>query len=295
MYSQANQSPDLSPAYVRAILNLIATTHGILDAFLSMSSLVVRAAPIIHYIRVCYAMSLLLELYMSSRRQGNELNKIVDADALQFEKYMSSLLSKLDGAAGKERCRAPEKFGFVLKKMLKWYSRQHGENISSDVSEQDLRPLANLKMDIDTRAIHIGSTESPSLQKLPTMEESNLHHDNDTPDNNTVLEATDWIAYNNADSVDSSEIEQLRGTFSSKNGAIDDTRIFQHSVSFEDSAFMNGPPFQIPTDAQIPMSFDEDLLFQMYSTSDDISNSLVPDMEGFEYMDESLLDSYTVS
>ena len=295
MHSQTSKAPALSPAYVQAILNLVTTARGVLDAFLNMTYHIVQAAPIIHYIRVCYAMSVLLELYMSSRRQGNELGKIIDADTLRIEHYLSSLQDKLEEAAGAERCRAPEKFKLVLRRMSNWYSRQHTEDSISKASEQDLRPLANLKMEVDSHTAHNASAPAstsvrgPSLQKPPFRKEPSTYNDRIAPQENQSLGSTPQNTYTNPGSSHTNNTTPFPNTIPPSTNTSQPIPIDSQP---ENHNFAIDPTFHAAMDTQMPMEFDDDFLSLIYSTSDSITNSLVPNIGDFDYMDEGLLDGF---
>ena len=294
MHSPSSQSPPLSPVYVRTIFDLIAAARGTMDVFLNMSPSTVRAAPIIHYIRVIYAMTILLELYMCSKRTGNELDKIIDAEVLWIEHYMSNLQKRLEEAAGREHCRTPEKFKFVLRRMATWYSDQHKDDSSPGTSKQDLRPLAHLEIGSESDTAHMPSIRSPLPLKTTSRDLHSLHSNHGPSRKDRTLRTSAQSPFNNPEPRTISEMGPIRSVTPSTA----DTDNLTHpprliAPMLSDSNLAIDSTLQPSTDASVLPDFDNEFLSLLYSTSDSIANSFVPDYGSFEFMDESLLGDFT--
>ncbi|KAI9677978.1 MAG: hypothetical protein M1822_008086 [Bathelium mastoideum] len=107
----------ISPSYVKAILGLVSACHAILDTLISMEDRLLRGCPTPTYVRSLYALKVLTMLRRAQSNPSHAICRIVDADSLRAENYISSVCDKLDAAAGQVRRRVPFAILGVAKKI----------------------------------------------------------------------------------------------------------------------------------------------------------------------------------
>src|SRR6202012_639897 len=116
--------PSLTPAYIRTVFKLIHHAQCCIHTFLGMDIEAVRSAPVMHYIRCFYCLTVLLNLRVLCQRPNGDMDKILDADTLQCEDILQKWRQVCARAAGPQNCRSPAKFGVVLSHVQQWLARE---------------------------------------------------------------------------------------------------------------------------------------------------------------------------
>jgi hypothetical protein len=177
----------LTPAYIRTVFKLVQEAQQCIRTFLGMNLEAIRAAPVMHYIRCFYCLTILLNLRTLCQNADFGIGSILEPDTLQIEDFLLKWHEVCTRAAGSQKCRSPVKFGLVLAKIQNWLR----EEISQDVGEdhEDLRPLMLLSAKQPIASIR------PGFQQNEPLEEGDHHDESLAPDMNFAAQSTDMAEW----------------------------------------------------------------------------------------------------
>ncbi|PNY24039.1 Transcriptional regulator WAR1, partial [Tolypocladium capitatum] len=116
-------SEPLSAAHTNALSTCLTAIDGIFGTFLAMDVSSIRCLPIFNFVRIAYAVVVLMKLYFSATSPKSELGRVV-RDNVHVEHYLDALLDKLRTTAAEDRCRPAAKFIVVLAMLRSWFVRQ---------------------------------------------------------------------------------------------------------------------------------------------------------------------------
>ncbi|EXL49431.1 hypothetical protein FOCG_09793 [Fusarium oxysporum f. sp. radicis-lycopersici 26381] len=129
----------LSPAHISAISVCLGSIKEMLGTFLAMDVFSIRCLPVFNFVRVAYAVVMLIKLYFSASAAGSELGRVIDKEDMQVGKYLDNLLDKFRATAAEDRCRPAAKFLVVLVMLRSWFYRQ----AESEAKESKPGPTAS--------------------------------------------------------------------------------------------------------------------------------------------------------
>lgn len=86
-----------------------------------------RSLPIYNYVRMSYALILLVKLYISSKTPESKIGAVLDPASLKVGIYLRAMIDKLIKAVGPKECRAPFTFLGMLMRLHGWYKSQEKE------------------------------------------------------------------------------------------------------------------------------------------------------------------------
>ena len=111
----------LSPAFVDAIMACVDSAHSLLDVILGMSIDVLRAIPVVNFVRLSYSVTILIKLSISARAPSSEISKILDPKSLKTNTYLEKLVALLLSANKPGTCRPATKFLMIVLRLKAWY------------------------------------------------------------------------------------------------------------------------------------------------------------------------------
>lgn len=114
----------LTSTHINALSTCLTAIDGIFMTFMSIDIETVRDMPVIHFIRVAYAVVVLIKMYFAAAIEGSELGKVIDKDNMRVEYYLESLLTKFRSAAAEDKSRPSAKFLMVVIMLKTWFHRQ---------------------------------------------------------------------------------------------------------------------------------------------------------------------------
>lgn len=120
----ATESDRLSSAHINALSSCLSAIDGIFETFLSLDVEVIRALPIFHFIRVAYAVVVLIKMFFAAATPNSELGKVINKDNMKVEYYLDGLLETFRATAENEKSRPASKFLMVLVMLKTWFHRQ---------------------------------------------------------------------------------------------------------------------------------------------------------------------------
>ena len=116
-----------TPSYIDAVMRCISSSHSLLEVFLHMDIESLQAIPIFTYIRVSYALFVLLKLYSSARDLDSGLTGCIDKESLNLRFNIDSSVELLNVVVSSGKCKVPSVFLRMLLKIQAWYQVQEGE------------------------------------------------------------------------------------------------------------------------------------------------------------------------
>jgi hypothetical protein len=114
----------LTPAHINAVSACLTAIDGTFKVFLSMEVERIRCLPVFNFVRVAYAVVLLIKMYFAASSSDSELGKVINKDNMKVEQHLDNLLEKFSLAAADERCRPASKFLVVLVMLRTWFQKQ---------------------------------------------------------------------------------------------------------------------------------------------------------------------------
>ncbi|KAJ0313364.1 hypothetical protein COL5a_004206 [Colletotrichum fioriniae] len=114
----------LTTSHINALSACLSAIDGIFEAFLAMEVPSIRCLPVFNFVRVAYAVVVLIKMYFSATAPGSELGRVIDKDNMKVEYYLDALLEKFRAAASDDRSRPAAKFLIVLVMLRSWFLKQ---------------------------------------------------------------------------------------------------------------------------------------------------------------------------
>lgn len=120
-------SESLTAAHIGALSSCLTAIDGIFETFLAMDIRSIRCLPVFHFVRVAYAVVVLIKMYFSASSPDSELGKVINKDNMKVEEYLDKLLEKFRAVAEGEKSRPAAKFQVVLAMLRGWFHKQGGQ------------------------------------------------------------------------------------------------------------------------------------------------------------------------
>lgn len=114
----------LTAAHIGALSSCLTAIDGIFETFLSMDVHSIRCLPVFNFVRVAYAVVVLIKMYFSASMPNSELGKVINKDHMKVEEYLEKLLAKFGEVAAADRSRPAAKFIVVLAMLRGWFQKQ---------------------------------------------------------------------------------------------------------------------------------------------------------------------------
>jgi RalA-binding protein 1 len=168
----------LSPAHISAVSTCLTSIKDMLNTFLAMDVFSVRCLPVFNFVRVAYAVVMLIKLYFSAA--SSELGQVVDKEDMEVGKYLDGLLDKFRATAADDRCRPAAKFLVVLVMLRSWFYRQ-AESESKETKSA-------------SQSSSINQTPSQQQQPPKTVNNSSSQPSDRTSTANTPLQLLSEVA-----------------------------------------------------------------------------------------------------
>ncbi|CCD54950.1 putative fungal specific transcription protein [Botrytis cinerea BcDW1] len=120
-----SETPDvLTAAHISALSCCLTSIDGIFETFLQFEVDVIRCLPVAHFVRVAYAVVVLIKMYFAAANPNGELGKVFIKDNMKVEHYLDGLVEVFRASAADERSRPAAKFLMVLIMLKTWFHRQ---------------------------------------------------------------------------------------------------------------------------------------------------------------------------
>lgn len=156
----------LPEAQITALASCMESIDEIFQTFLSLDVDIIRVLPVMHFVRVAYAIAILIKVYFAATSPGNPFASIVDKDNMKVDQYLDDLLQKFKEIVGDDKSRPGSKFLMVLIMLRNcFYRGQKPKNGNGSVpSAQQTRPGSAQAAEVVPTQEH-----APQKQQLPHM------------------------------------------------------------------------------------------------------------------------------
>ena len=114
----------LTPAHISALSTCLTSIDGILETFQSLDIETIRCLPVANFVRVAYAVVVLIKMYFAASTPNSELGKVINKDNMKVEQYLDGLVEIFKASAQEEKSRPSSKFLMVLIMLKTWFHRQ---------------------------------------------------------------------------------------------------------------------------------------------------------------------------
>jgi len=161
----------LSPDHIAALSMCLRSVDGIFETFLKLDVETVRCLPVINFVRIAYAVVVLIKMYFAATTPNSELGKVIDKDNMRVEYYLDGLVAMFTNSAADKKSRPAHKFLMVLLMLKTWFGKQReGKEPKSDESGALLDTNAEAPSDKQNAQQHGGQpaygAENTPLQLL---------------------------------------------------------------------------------------------------------------------------------
>jgi hypothetical protein len=117
-------SDKLTPAHISALSSCLMAIDGIFENFFSFDVETIRCLPIYLFVRVAYAVVVLIKMYFAAATPNSELGNVINKDNMKVEQYLDTLVEIFKASAADEKSRPSAKFLMVLIMLKTWFHRQ---------------------------------------------------------------------------------------------------------------------------------------------------------------------------
>ncbi|KAK4144925.1 transcriptional regulator WAR1, partial [Dichotomopilus funicola] len=122
--TQLGTGGPLTSAHIDALTSCLAAIEGIFEVFLSLEVQTVRCLPVFNFVRVAYAVVVLIKLYFAAASPKGELGKVINPDDMKVEQHLDRMLEHFRATAAEDRSRPAAKFLVVLVMIRSWFHKQ---------------------------------------------------------------------------------------------------------------------------------------------------------------------------
>ncbi|KAG5940907.1 hypothetical protein E4U59_002150 [Claviceps monticola] len=119
-----------TPAHINALTACLTAIDSTFQTFLAMDVLSIRCLPVFTFVRIAYAVVILMKMYFSASNPASELGQVIHRDRIRVAHYLEALLDKFNATAADEKCRPASKFLLVLVMLRTWFLK-HGKGEAS--------------------------------------------------------------------------------------------------------------------------------------------------------------------
>lgn len=142
--TQSEIRRELPPAYVNPITVCLSSTYDLLDTFLCTDIGTLRVVPIINFVRMAYATTILIKLSLSASDPSSRVGQVLDPTSLRVAQYLDDLIERLKSVIACNQNRVAIKFLVIVAKLKDWYGQQKGRVCSSTKDKTSIEPLIHL-------------------------------------------------------------------------------------------------------------------------------------------------------
>jgi hypothetical protein len=119
----SQQQGPISASQLNAIMACIDSCHTLLDEFLTFDIPTLQVIPVILFVRLSYAIIVLIKIFYSIIPPLSELGKILDPQALKLDFYLMNVIRNLTAAGEPKKLRVPTKWLGIIRGIDTWYQR----------------------------------------------------------------------------------------------------------------------------------------------------------------------------
>ncbi|KAJ4296146.1 hypothetical protein N0V88_004850 [Collariella sp. IMI 366227] len=114
----------MTTAHINALSACLTAIDGIFEVFLSLDVATIRCLAVFNFVRVAYAVVVLIKIYFAASSPKSDLGKILSKDHMKVEQHLDRLLAKFSDTASEDKSRPAAKFLIVLVMIRSWFQKQ---------------------------------------------------------------------------------------------------------------------------------------------------------------------------
>ncbi|KAI0399645.1 hypothetical protein F4802DRAFT_602770 [Xylaria palmicola] len=118
-------SDRLSAAHISALSCCLTAIDKIITIFLGIDPVTIRCLPIFNFVRVAYAVIVLIKMYFCAGAADSDMGQVIDKNNMKVSEYLDLLHQKFEEAAAHDKSRPAGKFIVVLTKIRGWFDKQN--------------------------------------------------------------------------------------------------------------------------------------------------------------------------
>ena len=209
-------SKKLSPPYISAIMVCISSSQRLIEIFLGMSIEAVRASPRLLWIRLCYAVVILMKLSIAASTPSSELGKIIDPGDCKVLFYSERVIAYMDEIAtlgSQKKHDVSFRFLRVLSNLNFWFQKQtlqlnatsgqngtlpSGNTALSKQEPEFLTSVVGVSASQDSTPIMSSRATMTSNSEAISLDSHLTPHKPQSPSNSNLLQANDKSCTSNA-------------------------------------------------------------------------------------------------
>ncbi|KAI1437618.1 hypothetical protein GGR50DRAFT_692135 [Xylaria sp. CBS 124048] len=111
----------VTAAHIAALTSCLTAIQGIFDTILDLDISCIRCLPMFNFVRVAYAVVVLIKIFFTASSPHSEIGKIVDKENMKVTEYLDRLFHKFREAANHDKSRPASKFLLILGVLRGWY------------------------------------------------------------------------------------------------------------------------------------------------------------------------------
>ncbi|KAK4217008.1 hypothetical protein QBC37DRAFT_243647, partial [Rhypophila decipiens] len=178
----------LTSAHINAMSACLSAVDGIFETFLSLDVSSIRCLPVFNFVRVAYAVVVLMKIYFAASSPKSELGRVINKDNMKVESHLEALLDKFGATAADDRSRPASKFLVVLVMLRSWFQKQKGQQGGDKPGTRTNTPgPGNLLRELEGQ-------ELPSMPERHRLSASQQQQQEYTSTANTPLQLLSEIA-----------------------------------------------------------------------------------------------------
>ncbi len=207
----------LSSPNIKALSICLKSIDGIFETFLAFQVETIQCLPVANFVRVAYAVVVLIKMYFAAANPNSNFGKVINKDNMKVEQYLDGLVDLFQKAATGEKSRPSQKFLMVLLMLKTWFHRQREDKLAGGPSNE---PASDPATD--------ASTDAPAESNQKTNLHQHRPQSGYSPAN-TPLQLLSEVATGN------SGAQSRSGSISNYPGSND----WQQSIQFSNYPTMN--------------------------------------------------------
>jgi hypothetical protein len=194
----------LTPTHISALSACLTSIDGIFDTFLQFDVETIRCLPVANFVRVAYAVVVLIKMYFAAAIPNSELGKVINKDHMKVEQYLDGLVDLFRASAAEEKSRSSAKFLMVLLMLKTWFHRQREGKLSTSNSSESTATAGGPS--------DAGATETPIESNQKALQQRNGAQGGYSPANTPLQLLSEVATGNSGGQSRSGSISNYQGT-----------------------------------------------------------------------------------
>ena len=115
---------NLPTAYIEALSVCAGGAQDLINTFLRTESQVLGHLPTVTYVRMTYAITVLVKMSIAAKSTTSGIGRFIDPEGLQIDEYLAKLVSHIRTAVGENKKWVITVFLAVVWRLKSWYRQE---------------------------------------------------------------------------------------------------------------------------------------------------------------------------